>query len=173
MPASTPAIWRFADHDIVRTGDGRTWYRGLRHTQRWAVPGGDAPAGIDDNAVRGLLADPRAVFTPARPDAYEPLPGRLLGSGEALRLLDIRPAAGAALYRCALDRLGAVLGDTAGSPRGPVPGLRPADVRASLQGTAHRYRAARITLDRTHGRIHARYVIANTLHTHTYILTTS
>lgn len=174
-PASSaaPAVWRFADHDIVRTGDGRTWYRGLHHTQRWAVPGGDTPAEIDDDAVRGLLTGPRAVFAPARPDAYKPLPGSRLDTGEALRLLDVRPATGAVLHRRALDRLGAVLGDTTGSLRGPVPGLRPADVRASLQGTARRHRAARITLDRIHGRIHARYAIAHTLHTHTYVLTTA
>ncbi|MER5988077.1 hypothetical protein [Streptomyces sp. NPDC001787] len=172
-PTSAPVVWRFADHDTVRTGDGRTWYRGLRHTQRWAVPGGDSPAEIDDDAVRGLLTGPNAAFVPARPDAHQPLPGRPLDTPDALRLLDVRPATGAVLHRCALDRLGAVLGDTTGSPRRPVPGLRPADVRTSLQGTAQRYRAARITLDRTHGRIHARYAIANTLHTHTYILTTS
>ncbi|MEV1040543.1 hypothetical protein AB0J01_28415 [Streptomyces sp. NPDC050204] len=159
---------------VAEAGEGgRTWYRGLLHTQRWAVPGGDAPAEIEDDAVRGLLAVPRAVFTPARPNAHRPLPGRPLDTPDDLRLLDIRPATGAVLHRCALDRLGAVLGDTTGSPRRPVPGLRPADVRTSLQGTAQRYRAARITLDRAHGRIHARYAIANTLHTHTYVLTAS
>ncbi|MEO3978951.1 hypothetical protein [Streptomyces sp. CAU 1734] len=168
-----PAIWRFADHDTVRDGDGRTWHRGLRHTQRWAVPGGDTPAGneLDDDAVRGLLADTRAAFAPARPDAYKPLPGRPLTGPDALRLLDIRPATGATLHRCALDRTSAFLGSTTGSPRTPAPGLSPADVRASLRGTAHRHRAARITLDRVHGRIHARYAIADTLHTHTYVLT--
>ncbi|MFH0246438.1 hypothetical protein ACGRHY_29365 [Streptomyces sp. HK10] len=172
--ASAPAVWRFADHDVVRTGDGRAWYRGLRHSRQWAVPGGDTPAGIDDEAVRGLLAtDPRAVFAPARPDAYKPLPGRRLDTLDALRLLDIRPATGAVLYRCALDRFGALLGSTTGSPLPPVPGLRPADVRASLQGTARRYRAARITLDRVHGRVHVRYAIAHTLHTHTYVFTTT
>ncbi|KFG71135.1 hypothetical protein [Streptomyces mutabilis] len=172
-PAPAPAVWRFADHDAVRTGDGQVWHRGLRHTQRWAVPGSDGPTEIDDDAVRGLLAGSRAVFVPARPDAYRPLPGRPLETGEALRLLDIRPATGAVLHRCALDRLGTLVGDTAGSTPAPVPGLRPADVRASLQSTAHRHRAARITLDRAHGRIHARYAIAHTLHTHTYVLTTS
>ncbi|MFJ1744343.1 hypothetical protein ACIOG4_37555 [Streptomyces microflavus] len=172
-PAAAPTVWRFADHDTVRTRDGRTWYRGLRHTQRWAVPGGDTPAEIDDDAVRDLLTGTRAVFAPARPDAYKPLPGHRLETGEDLRLLDIRPATGAALHRCVLDRLGALAGLTTGSTLPPVPGLRPADVRTSLQGTARRYRAARITLDRAHGRIHARYAIAHTLHTHTYILTTA
>ncbi|TLQ39178.1 hypothetical protein [Streptomyces marianii] len=166
-----PAIWRFADHDVVRTGDGPAWYRGLRNTQRWAVPGGDTPAEIDDDAVRGLLAaDPRAVFAPARPDAYKPLPGRRLDTPDALRLLDIRPATGAVLHRSSLGRVGDFLGSTTGSPLPPVPDLHPADVRASLQGTARRYPAARITLDRLHGRIHARYAIAHTLHTHTYVL---
>ncbi|GLF98020.1 hypothetical protein [Streptomyces yaizuensis] len=175
-PIPAPAIWRFADHDTVRDGGGRLWYRGLRHTRRWAVPGDDAPAGgdLDDEAVRGLLAaDPRAVFAPAWLDAYTPLPGRELTGPGALRLLDIRPATGATLHRCALGRTGAFLGSATGSPRPPAQGLRPADVRASLQGTAERHRAARITLDRVHGRIHARYAIAHTLHTHTYVLTTS
>lgn len=170
-PASAPAVWRLADHDVIHAGDGRTWHRGLRHTQRWAVPGG-APEDLDDTAARDLLADPRTVFVPARPDAYQPLPGRRLDTIEALRLLDIRPATGAVLHRCSLDRVGAFVGSTTGRPLPPVPHLRPADVRASLQGTARRYQAARITLDHAHGRIHARYAIAHTLHTHTYVLTT-
>ncbi|MFD7556470.1 hypothetical protein ACFV9E_18270 [Streptomyces sp. NPDC059835] len=175
MPLTTrPAVWRFADRDVVRTGDGRIWHRGLLRPRHWAVPGGDTPAAeLDDDAVRGMLAaDPLAVFAPVRPDAYRPLPGRMLDSADALRLLDIRPATGAVLHRSVLDRVGDFLGSTTGSPRRPVPGLRPADVRTSLQGTAQRYRAARITLDRVHGRIHARYAIAHTLHTHTYVLTT-
>lgn len=174
MP-STPAqtVWRFADHDTVRTGEGLTWHRGLRRSRQWAVPGGDTSCEIDDDAVRGLLsADPRAVFAPAGPDAYTPLPGRALDTPEALRLLDIRPATGATLHRHVLDRVGAFAGSTTGSRRTPAPGLRPADVRASLLGTAQRHRAARITLDRAHGRVHARYAIASTLHTHTYVLTT-
>jgi hypothetical protein len=172
---STPAqaIWRFADHDTVRTSEGLTWHRGLRRSQQWAVPGGDASSEIDDNAVRGLLsADPGAVFAPAAPDAYAPLPGRALDTPEALRLLDIRPATGATLHRQVLDRVGAFAGSTTGGRRAPAPALRPADVRASLLGTAQRHRAARITLDRLHGRLHARYAIASTLHTHTYVLTT-
>ncbi|MFI1765116.1 hypothetical protein ACH41H_24090 [Streptomyces sp. NPDC020800] len=172
-PATRPAVWRFADRDVVRTGSGRAWHRGLLRPRYWAVPGGDAPAELDDAAVRGLLAaNPLTTFTPARPDAHQPLPGRVLDTPDALRLLDIRPAAGAVLHRSSLDRVGAFLGDTTGSPRHPVPGLRPADVRTSLQGTAQRHPAARITLDRTHGRIHARYAVAHTLHTHTYVLTT-
>lgn len=168
-----PRPWRFADHDAVRTGDGRTWHRGLLHTQRWAVPGSTALAEIDDDAVHELLAaDHEAAFTPARPDTYQPLPGHTLDTPDALRLLDIRPATGAVLHRSILDRLGAFAGSTTGSPRTPIPGLRPADVRTSLQGTARRHPAARITLDRVHGRLHARYAIANTLHTHTYVLTT-
>jgi hypothetical protein len=172
---STPAqnIWRFADHDVVRTSEGLTWHRGLRRSQQWATPGGDTSE-LDDNAVRGLLsADPRAVFTPAGPDAYAPLPGHALDTPEALRMLDIRPATGATLHRRALDRVGAFAGSTTGGRRTPTPGLRPADVRASLLGTAERHRAARITLDRIHGRVHARFAIADTLHTHTYVLTTS
>ncbi|WP_019061601.1 hypothetical protein [Streptomyces prunicolor] len=175
MP-STPAqaIWRFADHDTVRTGEGLTWHRGLRRSLQWAVPGGDTSCEIDDNAVRGLLAaDPRAVFAPAGPGAYTPLPGHALDTPGALRLLDIRPATGATLHRHLLDRVGAFAGNTTGSRRTPAPGLRPADIRASLLGTAERHRAARITLDRAHGRVHARYAIASTLHTHTYVLTTT
>ncbi|MFE0356451.1 hypothetical protein ACFW2K_38825 [Streptomyces nigra] len=175
MPSTpAPAIWRFADHDTVRTSEGRIWHRGLRRPQQWAVPGGDASAEIDDNAVRSLLsADPRAVFAPAAPDAHAPLPGRALDTPEALRLLDIRPATGATLHRRALDRVGAFAGSTTGARRTPAPGLRPADVRASLLGTAERHRAARITFDRVHGRLHARYAVASTLHTHTYVLTTA
>ncbi|MGW0868209.1 hypothetical protein [Streptomyces sp. NPDC002611] len=177
MPSTpAPAIWRFADHDVVRTSEGLTWHRGLRRPQQWAVPGGDASAELDDNAVRDLLsADPGALFTPAAPDAYAPLPGRALDTPEALRLLDIRPATGATLHRQALDRVGAFAGSTTGARRTPTPAptLRPADVRASLLGTAKRHRAARITLDRVHGRLHARYAIASTLHTHTYVLTTT
>ncbi|MFD9038689.1 hypothetical protein [Streptomyces bottropensis] len=177
MP-STPAqaIWRFADHDTVRTSEGLTWHRGLRRTQQWAVPGSDASAGIDDNAVRDLLsADPRAVHAPAAPDAHAPLPGRTLDTPQALRLLDIRPATGATLHRHVLDRVSAFAGSTTGTRRTPTPAprLRPADVRTSLLGTAQRHRAARITLDRVHGRLHARYAIASTLHTHTYVLTTT
>ncbi|MFI8932380.1 hypothetical protein ACIG3E_32550 [Streptomyces sp. NPDC053474] len=174
MPTPAQAIWRFADHDVVRTSEGRTWHRGLRHSQQWTAPGGDTSCGIDDNAVRSLLStDPRAVFTPAGPDAYAPLPGRVLDTPETLRLLDIRPATGATLHRQVLDRVSAFAGSTTGGRRTPTPGLRPADVRASLLGTAQRHRAARITLDRAHGRVHARYAIASTLHTHTYVLTTS
>ncbi|MFI1769131.1 hypothetical protein ACH41H_44865 [Streptomyces sp. NPDC020800] len=175
MPLTTrPAVWRFADRDVVRTGDGRIWHRGLLRPRHWAVPGGDTPAAeLDDDAVRGMLAaDPLAVFAPVRPDAHRPLPGRVLDSADALRLLDIRPATGAVLHRSVLDRVGDFLGSTTGSLRRPVPGLRTTDIRTSLQGTAQRHRAARITLDRVHGRIHARYAIAHTLHTHTYVLTT-
>ncbi|MEV7889907.1 hypothetical protein ACWD3I_24955 [Streptomyces sp. NPDC002817] len=175
MP-TTPAqtVWRFADHDTVRTGDGLTWHRGLRRSQQWTVPGGDTSCEIDDSTVRALLsADPRAVFAPAGPDARTPLPGRTLDTPEALRLLDIRPATGATLHRHVLDRVGAFAGSTTGTRRTPTPALRPADIRTSLLGTAQRHPAARITLDRTRGRIHTRYAIASTLHTHTYVLTTT
>ncbi|MFB8291296.1 hypothetical protein [Kitasatospora purpeofusca] len=174
MPPSTrPAVWRFADRDTVRTADGTTWHRGLRHPRSWAALGGDVPE-RDDEALRTLLdSDPRAAFAPAGPDAYTALPGRVLDGQRALELLDLRPATGAVLHRHSLDRTGAFLGSNPGRRSAPVPGLRPADVRSSLRGTAQRHDRARITLDRVHGRLHARYAIGSTLHTHTYVLTAS
>ncbi|MEU5900433.1 hypothetical protein [Streptomyces venezuelae] len=172
-PTPRPTVWRFADRDTVRDGDGNIWHRGLRTTLRWAVPGGDGAAELDDDAVRDLLTAPgaNAVFAAAPPYAYRPLPGRRLDPG-ALHQLDIRPATGATLHRTVLDRLGAVVGSVTGTPRTLLPGLRPADIRASLEGTAQRHPLAHITVDRAHGRLHTRYAIAHTLHTHTYILTT-
>ncbi|MET8608926.1 hypothetical protein ABZV92_35880 [Streptomyces rubiginosohelvolus] len=166
-----PAVWRFADRDTVRTADGATWCRGLRRSRSWAVLGG-GPEERDDEAVRALLGnDPRTVFAPAGPDAYSALPGHALTTPRELELLDVRPATGATLYRHTLDRTGAFLGSNPGRRSAPLPDLRPADVRTSLRGTAARYSRARITLDRVHGRVHARYAIGNTLHTHTYVLT--
>ncbi|MFG3429739.1 hypothetical protein [Streptomyces californicus] len=170
-PLARPAVWRFADRDTVRTADGTTWCRGLRQPRSWAAFGG-GPDKCDDEAMRALLGnDPRAVFAPAAPDAYAALPGRTLGAQRDLELLDLRPATGATLYRYALDRTGAFLGGSPGRRSAPLPDLRPADVRTSLRGTAGRYSRARITLDRVHGRLHARYAIGSTLHTHTYVLT--
>ncbi|MER0485124.1 hypothetical protein ABR737_43540 [Streptomyces sp. Edi2] len=170
-PSTRPAVWRFADRDTVRTADGTTWHRGLRRPRSWAALGSDLPE-RDDEAVRALLGiDPHAVFAPAGPDAYTALPGHVLDTPQALALLDVRPATGATLYRHSLDRTGAFLGSNPGRRSTPVPGLRPADVRTSLRGTAARHSRARITFDRAHGRLHARYAIGSTLHTHTYALT--
>lgn len=170
-PSTRPAAWRFADRDTVRTADGATWHRGLRRPQLWAALGSDLPE-RDDDALRALLADdPRAAFAPAGPNAYTALPGRVLGTQQDLELLDVRPATGATLYRHSLDRTGAFLGSNPGRRSAPVPGLRPADVRRSLVGTAARHSRARVTLDRIYGRLHARYAIGSTLHTHTYVLT--
>nr|BEK71267.1 hypothetical protein KPHV_84940 [Kitasatospora purpeofusca] len=174
MTLSTrPAVWRFADHDSVRTADGTTWHRGLRRPHSWAALGSDLPE-RDDQALRALLdSDPHAAFAPVGPDAYTPLPGRPLDGPRALELLDLRPATAATLHRHSLDRTGALLGSNPGRRSAPIAGLRPADVRSSLRGTAQRHSRARITLDRVHGRLHARYAIGSTLHTHTYVLTVS
>ncbi|MFJ4680619.1 hypothetical protein [Kitasatospora sp. NPDC088783] len=172
-PSTRPAVWRFADRDTVRTADGTTWHRGLRGPRSWAALGSDL-AERDDEALRALLrSDPHAAYAPAGPDAYAALPGRPLDTLQALELLDLRPATGAVLHRYSLERAGAFLGSNPGLRSAPVPGLRPADVRSSLRGTAQRHGRARITLERVHGRLHARYAVGSTLHTHTYVLTTS
>ncbi|WP_217226087.1 hypothetical protein [Streptomyces anulatus] len=112
------------------------------------------------------------MFAPHLPPITAALPGTACLTAREVRDLQLLPASGAALFRALLGRAHAFLGDNRGAyATGDPVQLRPADLRATLEGVLTRRPSAKVTYHRFAGRVYLRYATGSTLHTHVLVLT--